>query len=75
MTFTPLIKEIKLLIIDDNGAVLRSLKLVFTGVFDHVLAVNDLHLLPALLRAGDVDAVLLDMNFDVRKLDGNEGLF
>ncbi len=65
----------KLLIIDDNEAVLRSLKLVFTGVFDHVVTVNNPQLLPALLSAGDVDAVLLDMNFDARKLDGSEGLF
>lgn len=65
----------KLLIIDDNEAVLRSLKLVFAGVFDHVVAVNNPRLLPALLRAGDTDAVLLDMNFDARKLDGSEGLF
>lgn len=65
----------KLLIIDDNEAVLRSLKLVFTGVFDHVVAVSNPQLIPALLREGDVDAVLLDMNFDARKLDGSEGLF
>lgn len=65
----------KLLIIDDNEAVLRSLKLVFTGVFNHVVTVNNPQLLPALLSAGDVDAVLLDMNFDARKLDGSEGLF
>lgn len=65
----------KLLIIDDNEAVLRSLKLVFTGVFDRVVTVNNPQLLPALLSAGDVDAVLLDMNFDARKLDGSEGLF
>lgn len=65
----------KLLIIDDNEAVLRSLKLVFAGVFDRVVAVNNPRLLPALLRAGDTDAVLLDMNFDARKLDGSEGLF
>lgn len=65
----------KLLIIDDNEAVLRSLKLVFAGVFDRVVAVNNPQLLPALLREGDTDAVLLDMNFDARKLDGSEGLF
>ena len=49
----------KLLIIDDNEAVLRSLKLVFTGVFDRVVTVSNPQLLPALLSAGDVDAVLL----------------
>lgn len=65
----------KILIIDDNQAVLRSLKLVLSGVFRSVVTVPDPHLIPALLQIGDVDVVLLDMNFDARKLDGEEGLF
>ena len=65
----------KLLIIDDNEAVLRSLKLVFTGVFDHVVTAKNPQLLPAMLSAGDVDAVLLDMNFNTCRLDGSDGLF
>lgn len=65
----------KILIIDDNQSVLRSLKLVLNGVFKTVVTVPDPQLIPALLQAGDVDVVLLDMNFDARKLDGEEGLF
>lgn len=65
----------RLLIIDDNEAVLRSLKLVFTGVFDHVVTAKNPQLLPAMLSAGNVDAVLLDMNFDTCRLDGSDGLF
>lgn len=65
----------KLLIIDDNEAVVRSLKLVFTGVFDHVVTAKNPQLLPAMLSAGDVDAVLLDMNFNTCRLDGSDGLF
>lgn len=65
----------KILIIDDNQSVLRSLKLVLNGVFRTVVTVPDPKLIPALLQAGDVDVVLLDMNFDARKLDGEEGLF
>ena len=65
----------KILIIDDNQSVLRSLKLVLNGVFKTVLTMPDPKLIPALLQAGDVDVVLLDMNFDARKLDGEEGLF
>ncbi|MDO4496610.1 MAG: DNA-binding response regulator [Bacteroidales bacterium] len=65
----------KILIIDDNQSVLRSLKLVLRGVFDTVVTAPDPKLIPALLQAGDVDVVLLDMNFDSRKLDGEEGLF
>lgn len=65
----------KILIIDDNQSVLRTLKLVLNGVFSAVVTVPDPKLIPALLQAGDVDVVLLDMNFDARKLDGEEGLF
>lgn len=65
----------KILIIDDNQSVLRTLKLVLNGVFKTVVTVPDPQLIPALLQAGDVDVVLLDMNFDARKLDGEEGLF
>lgn len=64
----------KLLIIDDNAAVLRSLNLVLNGVFDQVVTINNPQLLPALLSNNDVDAVLLDMNFNAHKLDGSEGL-
>lgn len=65
----------KILVIDDNQSVLRTLKLVLNGVFSTVVTVPDPKLIPALLQAGDVDVVLLDMNFDARKLDGEEGLF
>lgn len=75
----------KILIIDDNQSVLRSLKLVLNGVFRTVVTIADPQLIPALLQAGDVDVVLLDMNFDKignsgtlpvsSKLDGEEGLF
>ncbi|MDO4334221.1 MAG: response regulator [Bacteroidales bacterium] len=64
----------KLLIIDDNAAVRTSLKVVLSDVFDEIMAVGDPTLIPALLRNGDVDAVLLDMNFSTANLDGREGL-
>ncbi len=67
--------DTKILIIDDNQSVLRTLKLVLNGVFGTIVTVPDPKLIPALLQAGDVDVVLLDMNFDARKLDGEEGLF
>lgn len=67
--------QYKIFIIDDNQSVLRSLKIVLNGVFRSVVTVPDPKLIPALLQAGDVDVVLLDMNFDARKLDGEEGLF
>ena len=54
---------------------LRTLKLVMKGVCKTVDTVPDPKLIPVLLRAGDVDVVLLDMNFDARRLDGEEGLY
>lgn len=65
----------KLLIVDDNKAVRTTLKLVLAKEFDQIVAVGDPRLLPALLQKDDVDAVLLDMNFDNRRLDGADGLF
>ncbi len=65
----------KILIVDDNAAVRTTLKLVLGGEFEEVAAVGDPTLLPAILSRGNVDAVLLDMNFDNRKLDGSDGLF
>lgn len=65
----------KILIIDDNPAVRTSLRLVLDGVFDEIAAVGDPRLIPALLAPGNIDAVLLDMNFDSTRLDGSDGLF
>lgn len=49
--------------------------MVLADEFDEILALGDPRLIPALLKAGDIDAVLLDMNFDSDNLDGHEGLF
>lgn len=65
----------KILIIDDNPAVRTTLKLVLDGIFDEIVAVGDPRLIPALLTAGNIDAVLLDMNFGTSRLDGSDGLF
>lgn len=65
----------KLLIVDDNAAVRTTLRLFLAREFDEVAAVGDPTLLPALLNSGNVDVVLLDMNFDNAKLDCSDGLF
>ena len=62
-----------IVIIDDNRAVLQSLKLVLEGVFRKVTVMPYPNTLPAILNSR-VDAVLLDMNFSAQKLDGQEGL-
>lgn len=65
----------KLLIIDDNKAVRTTLRMVLAPEYDRIVTAGDPTLLPAILAEGDVDAVLLDMNFDNRRLDGSAGLF
>lgn len=69
------INFMKILIVDDNMAVRTSLKMVLAGICDEITAIDDPRLLPSLLRHGDVDAVLLDLNYDASSLDGKEGLF
>ncbi len=61
-------------IIDDNRAVLQSLKLVLEDVFATVTTMTIPYSLPAILSGGKVDVVLLDMNFGAQKLDGQDGV-
>lgn len=65
----------KILIVDDNKSVLRTLKLVLEPDFGQIVTANTPQLIPALLMHGDVDAVILDMNFNSGDLDGKDGLF
>lgn len=65
----------KIILVDDNEAVMKTLKVILTREFRTVLGVSVPTLLPALLREDDVDVVLLDMNFGTGKQDGGEGLF
>ena len=53
----------KIILVDDNEAVLKTLKMILAREFKTVVGVSVPTLLPALLREGDVDIVLLDMNF------------
>ncbi|MDE6642994.1 MAG: response regulator [Muribaculaceae bacterium] len=65
----------KVLIIDDNPAVRSTLNLILADEFDDITASGDPRIIPALLRNGDIDCVILDMNFNPNRLDGSEGLF
>ena len=68
-------RDAKIIVVDDNEAILRSLRTVLSHEFKTIVAVSSPVLLPALLRNGDVDLVLLDMNFGTGKQGGGEGLF
>lgn len=65
----------KIILVDDNEAVLKTLKMILAREFKTLVGVSVPTLLPALLREGDVDIVLLDMNFVTGRQDGSEGLF
>lgn len=66
-------EKAKILVIDDNEAVLTTLRLVLRSAFTTVVAVSNPQLIPALIREGDVDAVLLDMNFAPRQSERGKG--
>lgn len=68
-------RNAKIIVVDDNEAVLKSLRTILSHEFKTIVAVSSPALLPALLRSGDVDMVLLDMNFGTGKQSGGEGLF
>ena len=68
-------RNAKIIVVDDNEAVLRSLWTILSHEFKTIVTVSSPVLLPALLRNGDVDMVLLDMNFGAGKQSGGEGLF
>ena len=61
--------------IDDNIALLQTLKVVLGAHFERVATISDPKMIQGILAGGNVDAVLLDMNFDNSKLDGSDGLF
>ncbi len=65
----------KIIIVDDNETVLKTLRVILSREFQTVVTVQVPTLLPALLRDDDVDVVLLDMNFGTGKQTGGEGLF
>jgi DNA-binding NtrC family response regulator len=64
-----------ILAIDDNEALLQTLKLILKKEFAVVGTVQHPNLVPAILAGGKVDAILLDMNFDKGRLDCEEGLY
>lgn len=67
--------DAKIIIVDDNKAVLQALHAVLSKDIKMVAAVTNPDLLPALVAKEDVDAILLDMNFGSGKLNGSDGFY
>lgn len=68
-------KKGNILIIDDNQALLISLRLLLKNVFEDVQTSTNPNVIPTLMRRTMPDIVLLDMNFDRGINSGNEGLY
>lgn len=65
----------RILIIDDNLAIRTTLQLLLENEFEYVEAIADPTLITTIQQPGNFDAILLDMNFDNRRLDCSDGLF
>lgn len=64
-----------LLVADDNKSILTSVRLLMEGEFDNIITVSNPAEIPAALREGKPDVVLLDMNYRSGINNGNEGLY
>ena len=64
-----------ILIVDEDKAVLKTLKSIMSREYERVLTINNPNRIPGLLEGNDVDVVILDMNFRAAVHNGNEGLF
>ena len=68
-------KRGNILVIDDNEAMLVSLRMLLKNVFEDVQTSTNPNAIPTLMRRKRPDVVLLDMNFGRGINNGNEGLF
>ncbi|MDE5650492.1 MAG: DNA-binding response regulator [Duncaniella sp.] len=64
-----------LLVVDDNRSVLMAVKLLAEMKFGKVVTSTSPSRIPGLLRDERPSCVLLDMNFDSKVNNGNEGLY
>jgi DNA-binding NtrC family response regulator len=65
----------KLLIVDDNEGILKSLSFILKQEFEEVASIKNPSKFASLLQSGTFDVILLDMNFSAGINTGNEGLF
>ena len=62
------------LVIDDNEAILVSLKYVLTEIAEKVFTLNNPEKALSILAQEEISVVLLDMNFAIGLNTGTEGL-
>ncbi len=68
-------KEGKILVVDDNESILKSLRQLLKHDFEQVKTLSSPNLIQTTLRSESFDVVLLDMNFSAGVMTGNEGIF
>lgn len=68
-------KNNKILIVDDNQAILNSLTLLLKHEYASLKTISNPNLLYSELDKNEADVILLDMNFKAGINTGNEGLF
>ena len=64
-----------ILIVDQNKEILHALADIVSDEFEKVITLTDPNRINEVLRKGDIDVVLLDMNFSSEVHNGNEGLY
>lgn len=65
----------KILVVDDNEGILKSLSFILSQEFDEVVTIKNPAKFTSLLQSGTFDVILLDMNFTAGINTGNEGLY
>jgi len=65
----------RVLIVDDDVAIQRTLKLLLRDEFDLVQTLSNPKFIPSEIMKQRYDVILLDMNFSIGRQSGDEGLF
>ncbi|MCJ7716178.1 MAG: sigma 54-interacting transcriptional regulator, partial [Anaerolineales bacterium] len=65
----------RILIVDDDVSLLRTLKLLLRDDFDLIQTISNPKFIPSEIKKQRYDVILLDMNFSIGKQSGDEGLF
>lgn len=70
-----ILKNARILIIDDDTDVLVALRLLLKSVVKEVVVEKNPNQIPSLLQSGTFEVIILDMNFNGLVNTGNEGIF
>ncbi|MDA3823609.1 MAG: sigma-54 dependent transcriptional regulator [Bacteroidales bacterium] len=65
----------RILIVDDDVSILRTLKLLLRDDFELVQSISNPKFIPSEIKKHRYDVILLDMNFSIGKQSGDQGLF